>query len=95
MAKVIDDAMGHIQTASNLAGVVNWWASKQKIILEHSKMMGIQANNHPVNIMVADKLKSLAGDEFFSACLFVESVVGDDCWVSVQKLKDRTSGGGK
>jgi len=90
MAKIIEQAFLEIQGASNLSGVVHWWSNNLTYIRRHAELMGIAPNNHPVNIAIANKIVSLAGDDVYSSFKFGRDLLDDDGKVIIEKLKKLT-----
>jgi len=56
-----------LQDASNLSGVVHSWSQWLPAIRRDAETKGIEPNRHPVNVLIANKVSSLTGDDFRQA----------------------------
>lgn len=59
-----------VQNACNLSGILHSWAAIMTKIREEASALGKGSdyiNTHPVNVLFADKVRSLTGDDFSTA----------------------------
>lgn len=68
------------QDASNLSGLVHSWHAWLPVIREHANAIGVPPNIHPVNVLMANKISSLAHAD--SASEFGRAY--DECQVLAQ-----------
>lgn len=66
------------QNAVNLSGLVLSWASWQTTIRAHANSVGIAPNLHPVNVIMADKVRDLT--------LNFNALVYSDAYTACQEL---------
>lgn len=65
-----------VQDACNLSGVVHGWSRSMRRLSFLLPNMGTEERNrHPVNVLWADKVKHLTGDDVTAAYLWCETVV--------------------
>jgi len=61
--------IAEMQNGSNLSGLLHSWAALLPVIRESALRAGIPPNQHPINVIMLDKLSQLANSDTGEACL--------------------------
>lgn len=64
-----------VQGACNLSGVVHGWSRAMRRLCELCDLGTDGRNRHPINVLWADKVKHLTGDDVTAAYLWAQTVV--------------------